>query len=261
MRRIALALLSTTLLAGIAAAADLRAPARGPAFSPPPPSYFSWTGFYIGVHGGGDWFQKDWSSPATPINLGGCIVLGCNNSVGGHTANSWLAGGQVGLNYQVSNWVFGVEGQFSATKLEGSNAQPPFSTGFIITNHTKTDSLGTVAARVGVAWDRVLLYAKGGGAWAHDQFWTSIPGLPVGQSRTETRGGWMTGLGIEYAFLGNWSVKLEYDHLDFGTRRETLLSVAPGVGPFEYDVRQRIDLVKVGLNYRFGGGGPVYANY
>ena len=97
----------------------------------------------------------------------------------------------------------------------------------------------------------MLLYAKGGGAWAHDRFWTSIGG-PAGQSRTDTRLGGMVGVGIEYAFRENWSVKLEYDHLDFGTRRETLLPVVVGVLPFQYDISQRIDLVKVGLNYRFG---------
>ena len=75
----------------------------------------------------------------------------------------------------------------------------------------------------------------------------------------EDRYGWMAGAGIEWAFANNWSVKAEYDYLDFGTRRETLISVATGAPAFQYDVRQRIDLVKAGINYKFGG--PVVARY
>jgi outer membrane immunogenic protein len=242
---------------GSAMAADLRIKTPAPVVS-----VYNWTGLYIGVHGGGDWFTKDWFAPETPTNHGGCyLVVRCDVSVGGHTASSWLAGGQVGFNYQVSRWVFGVEAQISATSLEGSNAQPTFPFGFVITNHTKTDSLETAAVRLGFTWDRLLVYAKGGGAWAQDQFWTSIPGLPVGQTRSETRGGGMVGVGIEYAFLQNWSVKLEYDHLDLGNRRERLLPTIAPIQPFEYDVRQTIDLVKVGINYRFNWAGPVVAKY
>jgi outer membrane immunogenic protein len=127
-------------------------------------------------------------------------------------------------------------------------------------NHSKTDSLGTIAGRLGVAWGQTLLYAKGGGAWARDTFWTSAPGIPIGQSLTETRWGWMAGVGAEYAFLDSWSVKIEYDYMDFGRRRETLATVTPGFLPVDYDIRQTIQLVKVGLNYRFGYT-PVIAKY
>jgi outer membrane immunogenic protein len=250
---------STALVALVAGggtmAADL--PVKAPVYEAPVISVYNWTGLYIGVHGGVDWFRKDWFAPETPTNTGGCIVLGCNVSVGGHTASSWLAGGQVGFNYQINRWVVGVEAQISATNLEGSNAQPPFAIGIVITNHSKTDSLETVAVRLGFTWDRFLVYAKGGGAWAQDQFSTSLG--TAGQSRSETRGGGMVGVGIEYAFLENWSVKLEYDHLDLGNHRERLLPTVSGVLPFEYDIRQRIDLVKVGINYRFGS--PVIAKY
>ena len=121
----------------------------------------------------------------------------CNASVGGHTGSSWLAGGQVGYNYQVNQWVLGVEAQFSATSLKGSDPQPV--TTFII-NNSKTDFIGTVAARLGVAWDRTLLYVKGGGAWAHDKFfvWTVPPAAAPSaeaQTATQTRWGWMVGAG------------------------------------------------------------------
>ncbi len=243
------------LIAAPAMAADLRV--KAPVYKAPPPvPVFSWTGFYIGVHGGGDWFNKDWNTPITPINVAGGGIFGPN---GGHTSSSWLAGVQAGFNYQVGWVVWGIEAQGSWTKLEGSNVNPlaPF-----LTDHSKTDNLGTIAGRLGAAWDRALFYVKGGGAWAHDTFWTTSAfcNTVTCQTLTETRWGWMVGVGVEYAFLDNWSVKLEYDHLDFGTRRETLAPVCTGCGPFEYDVRQRIDLVKVGLNYRFGYS-PVVAKY
>ena len=111
-----------------------------------------------------------------------------------------------------------------------------------------------------------MIFGKAGGAWAHDKFWTSagtvIPGVVPGtvqQSADSDRFGWMLGIGAEYAFTSNWSVKIEYDYMDFGTRRETLQPVQAGGFPFQYDIRQRVELVKAGVNYRFGG--PVIARY
>ena len=83
------------------------------------------------------------------------------------------------------------------------------------------------------------------------------------QSTDATRWGWMVGVGIEYALTNNWSLKAEYNHLDFGRETETLQPL-PGCGctAFQYDINQTVDLVKVGVNYRFGwGGGPVVARY
>jgi outer membrane immunogenic protein len=249
------------VIAGPAMAADM--PVKAPVYKAPPVAVYSWTGFYIGAHVGGDWFNKDWFVPLTPTNIaGGCV--GCPISSGSHTASSWLAGGQIGFNYQVGWWVGGIEAQASWTKLEGSN--PNVLLPATVTNHSKTDDLGTIAARLGVAWDRTLLYVKGGGAWAHDTFWTSLSdnvrSVPVVQTVTDTRWGWMVGVGVEYAFWDNWSVKLEYDHLDFSRNRETVACVAAPVcaAGFDYDIQQRIDLVKIGLNYRFGYS-PVVAKY
>lgn len=259
MRKLTLAIAALFAL-GIrapAAAADL--PVRAPVYKGPPPIIFSWTGLYIGVHGGADWFDKDWFVPLTPTNMAGnCVVDGCPKPAGSHTSQSWLAGGQIGFNYQVSWAVFGVEAQASWTKLEGSNVSTFVA---VLTNHSKTDAIGTIAGRLGVAWDRSLLYVKGGGAWAHDEFWTTsgICNTTVCHSVTDTRWGWMVGVGWEYAFANNWSAKIEYDHLDFNRRRETLLAVCAACLPFEYDIKQTVDLIKVGINYRFGG--PVVARY
>ncbi|MEA2936682.1 MAG: outer rane immunogenic protein [Alphaproteobacteria bacterium] len=261
MRKTLLAIITLGAFAsGSAMAADL--PVRAPAYKAPviAPVVSNWTGFYIGVHVGADRFDKDWFVPLTPINIaGGCP--GCPAANGGHRDNSWLAGGQIGFNYQVGAWVLGVEAQASATDLEGSNlsAIPAFGAAGIRVN-SKTDSVGTVAARLGWALGgQTLLYVKGGGAWAHDKFWTSTAAFPIAQSVTDTRSGWVVGVGAEFAMSGNWSIKVEYNHMDFGNRTETLGPVAIGTAPFQYNVDQTIDLVKVGINYRFGG--PVVAAY
>ena len=257
MKKLFLAVFAVIGMATAANAADMAVKARP---LPPPAPIFSWTGFYIGAHVGGAWFDKDWFVPLTPINIaGGCA--GCPAPAGGHNASSWLAGGQIGFNYQTGMWVLGVEADGSWTDLNGSNVNPqaPF-----LRNNSKTDAIGTFAGRVGIAANQALFYVKGGGAVANDRFFTSFvapPGL-VPQSVDDTRWGWMVGVGIEYAFTPNWSVKAEYNYLDFGTFRETVQPTGVVAAlPFQYDVRQRMDLVKVGLNYRFGWAGPVVAKY
>jgi outer membrane immunogenic protein len=252
MKRLLWGLFLAAQLTAPAAAADMALKAA-PVKALPPVALYDWTGFYVGLQGGGDWFSKDWFTPTTPLNL----TTGCNcgRPDGGHTANSWLFGGQAGFNYQVSKWVFGVEAEASWTDLRGSNTNPDF---IMLIQRSRTDGLGTLTGRIGYAVDRVLIYGKGGGAWAHDRFATATGGRDI-QALTDNRFGWTVGLGVEWAFANNWSVKVEYDHLDFGWGRETLQPLLAGGSAFEYDIRQRVDMVKAGVNYKFGG--PVVARY
>ena len=121
-----------------------------------------------------------------------------------------------------------------------------------------------MAPRLGLTWDRALLYAKGGAAWVNNDYSLSIAssGLTT-YTADATRWGWMVGLGIEYALAQNWSAKVEYNYLDFGTERilYTSSGAIPGALPFEEDIRQRIQVVKVGLNYKFDWGGPLAGRY
>ena len=130
---------------------------------------YSWTGFYVGIHGGGAWFDKDWFYPCSATNL---LIPPCDLAQGGHSGSSWLAGGQIGFNYQVGQWVWGIEAEFSATRIKGDNLDIAFPTQERL--HSRTDFIGTMAPRLGLAWDRVLLYAKGGVAWAHDDYWLTV---------------------------------------------------------------------------------------
>jgi outer membrane immunogenic protein len=233
------------LLGGIALSIALAAPAmaadlRMPVKAPPPmvaPAY-NWTGFYIGAHVGGAWGTKDW------------VAVGVG-PLGSHDIDGLIAGGQVGFNYQVGAWVWGVEVDFSWANLDGGHTD----TVFVGNNTTEVNWLGTATGRVGLAWDRALIYAKGGAAWVRDVYTITSPGF-LAETR-DTNWGWTVGAGLEYGLTPNWSMKLEYNYLDFGTER---ISFNPNAGaPFERDVDQNIHLVKFGINYRFGG--PVVARY
>jgi outer membrane immunogenic protein len=236
-----------------AGAADLP---RAPAYRAPEPVW-TWTGFYIGAHAGAGWGTKHWYAAQPPFQ---------GIDQGSHHVRGLLGGGQIGYNLQTGNWVFGIEVDASAADLNGSGADNffklvgPLNVVSII-DRSHVDAVGTVAGRFGYAVDRVLGYVKGGGAWARDKYSVSTiltPDTPFATA-SETRWGWMGGIGLEYAFAPSWSVKFEYDYLDLGKKQSTL--TGPNFVPFTEDIKQTMSLFKFGINYRFGGYGPVYAKY
>jgi outer membrane immunogenic protein len=97
---------------------------------------------------------------------------------------------------------------------------------------------------VGYAWDRVLLYVKGGGAWVSEDYPVGVGG-PFAFTLSHDRAGWTVGAGLEWGFADKWSVKLEYNYLDFGTDRLNFR------GAIE-DISQEAHVAKAGINYRFG---------
>jgi len=232
--------------AGAASAADLPArpapPPRAPAFVAPG---YNWSGFYIGINGGGAWAHKCWAFlPAAGLP----VSEGCHSPDGG------MFGGQVGFNWQTGPVVFGIELTGDWTSLSGSNVSLAFP---LDTNRTKVDALASVTGRVGYAWDAMLLYAKGGGAWVNDKYDARLTATgALIDSASETRTGWTVGGGLEYGFMPNWSIAVEYDHYDFGTK--ALVFQPTGVNE---RISQRIDTVTARLNWRFGWGGPVVARY
>jgi len=226
---------ATLLLGGPAFAADLGNPVyKAPALMP----VFSWTGLYIGGHVGGAEFNKDWFFPD----------VGTSTS---HTATSFLGGGQIGYNYQLGSWVFGIQGDaswFSSLKGASVCPNPRAQCG------TEEKWIASATGRVGYALDRILVYAKGGGAWTHDDYSVSFPAAPISNevnSGGGNRTGWTVGGGLEYAFWNNWSAFVEYDHFDFGTANFSMVRAATGTFVEHLNVGQRVDEVKVGVNYRF----------
>jgi outer membrane immunogenic protein len=232
------------LFGGTATAADLRAPP--PVYRAPPPVYvYSWTGCYVGGNVGGVWIRKD----ETLVTRFGTIAP-AGTAFGSHDADSFLGGVQAGCNYQVGGWVFGIQGDYDWMNASGSHVNSFFSgVGHPLwTDQSKSKSLASVTGRIGYAWDRLLGYVKGGGAWERDDYTITFPSGIA--STSETRSGWTVGVGLEYAFT-NWLTGfVEYDYYGFGTRTNAFVS--PTGTPFSVDIKETKNVVKVGLNWKFG---------
>lgn len=239
-------------LSAPASAADLAARPYTKAPAPMVATIYDWSGFYIGINGGGGSSRKCWDF-VTPVT-GVLVGEGCHNATGG------TVGGQVGYRWQSANWVFGLEGQGNWADFSGDNVSLLFPAQ---RNRTKIDAFGLITGQVGYAWNNVLFYVKGGGAVVADKYRIYVaPGL-VGAdtllaSTNDTRWGGTVGAGLEFGFAPNWTVGVEYDHIFLGNR--TLTLTAPGGVAFQTDrISQNVDMGLVRLNYRWGG--PVIAKY
>jgi len=250
MRGFAFAIVSGTAIvlaaSGIGFAADM--PVKGPVYKAPPMVAPNWTGFYFGGHVGYGWA----SDTATMLVGNVAFPVGSAWPI---NSNGVLGGVQTGFNYQVNNWVFGVEGDFSWTSANGNATLiSPLVAGVTSTATAKYESYATVTGRVGYAWDSWLVYAKSGGAFARVEYGGSsfIPrtGTVVASPSSDTLSGWTVGGGLEYGFLNNWSARAEYNYLDFGATQRAFIT-AGVVGPAtNFDTH--VHMVKFGLNYRFG---------
>jgi outer membrane immunogenic protein len=253
------------LLGASADAADLML--RSAPVAPAPA--FSWSGCYLGGHAGAAWSRTDATADISPVFIlpGTAYHSSSPGAVGG---------GQVGCNYQVaSNWVLGVEGEFSATAFKQTDFENVTATisGFQVSDigpfNTRTDWIAATTGRLGYAADRWLVYAKGGPAWIHNKYdysgqqFSCAGGLcgepfPLTASASETRLGWTVGAGAEWAFWDRWSAKVEYDFYDFGSHSVTFNSVrginsvipVPLIAPTTFTVAQQVHVAKLGVNYR-----------
>jgi outer membrane immunogenic protein len=248
-------LLSIAGFVGAASAADL--PARTYTKAPVvvDPAY-NWSGFYIGIEGGGDWgrSQHYWNDPATPAFAG-------LPQTGGIKANGGLIGGTLGYNYQFSNnIVIGVENDISWTNSKGTAGYiAPFSP---LTNTAETSQswLYTVRGRLGFAWNRWMVFGTGGAAFTDEGIQLCNVAFGCG-SQSKTVAGWTAGGGVEYAFAGNWSAKVEYLHNDFGSQYFARTLDTGGGNFHARDVTLTNDIVRAGVNYKFGWDGAVVARY
>jgi outer membrane immunogenic protein len=248
MKKLTLAVSILTASFVNASAADLLTKAPPPIVAP----LYNWSGFYIGLNGGGGWSHKCWdlNTPAGAFQAD----IGCHDATGG------LAGGQVGYRWRAGSWVFGLEGQGDWADLTGSN--PSLLTPRV-TDQSKITALGLFTGQVGYAWNNVLWYVKGGGAVVNDKY-TGIGAIvgPFDQA-SETRWGGAVGTGLEFGFASNWSVAVEYDHAFLGSRSLNFLStgalIPAGTFSRNVTVRQDLDMITARVSYHFSG--PVVANY
>jgi outer membrane immunogenic protein len=232
-----------------AMAADLGRPAPAPVYTkaPPPPTTYSWTGFYVGGDAGYGWANSN----GTLTTAAGAPLAPYSYDVNGP-----IAGGFIGGNYQINQFVLGLEGDWQWSNLTGNGgsiasvgAGGPFAISTTVNNY------GSIRGRLGVAFDRFLVFGTGG--WALGNFSTSyVSGVaPLGSVGGSSANGWTVGGGVEYAFTDNLLGRVEYRYTDLGT-----VSGTPSVGFAEAGNNLTINDIRVGLAYKFGGG-PVVARY
>ncbi len=242
MKRILIAAALALAAGGQALAADLPQPApppppRAPAtYVPTTAPVYNWGGVYFGINGGYGFGTSTWT-----------------DGLGGSTSNSpngFLVGGTLGANFQTGAFVFGLEGDLDWTDLKGSSTGGcgTLAGGTVpitVTCKTSNDWLGTARGRVGYAFDRILFYGTGGGAFGNVM--AATPGSGLGSNST-TEYGWTAGAGIEAAFAQNWTAKIEYLYVDLanGSCTTACGSPTPAVA-----VTFKESLVRAGLNYKF----------
>jgi outer membrane immunogenic protein len=237
-------------MAAPASAADIAARPYTKAPAPMIAPVYDWSGFYIGLNGGGAWSHKCWNNN----NFLGFVT---NFAEGCHNASGGVVGGQLGYRWQAANWVFGLEAQGDWADLKGSNTSL-----FLLntTNQSKINAFGLFTGQVGYAWSNVLWYVKGGGAVVNDRYSGIVTSTGLEFDRiNDARWGATVGTGVEFAFAPSWSVGLEYDHMFLGNRDITLTTPALGAFSRTDRIKQDVDMATVRVNYRWGG--PAISKY
>jgi outer membrane immunogenic protein len=266
------------------------------AYAPPPRPLYSWTGCRLGANIGGGAAPTRWNDTA------GAFTGVATGNLGDHTASGVVGGGQLGCDYQVGRVVFGVGGLYDLTGMKANNIQgqgtifnlpgaafalPTATIAFSPVNSTFIQSTANITARIGyTVQPNMLLYAKAGIARNLNLYHVSNTGLQVASTTTlpfttqpvftlppssivalgsSSPYGLLVGTGFEWALFGtDLSLFLEYDYMNFGTKRVTFLSVLPptqGAQTFQtfpIDIAQNVNMVLFGINYRFYGGPPEF---
>lgn len=260
MKVFAATILALALGSVTASAADL--PARSYVKAPPlaVPAAYDWSGFYIGINGGGGGGQSCWTLLLVQTNDG------CFNASGG------LAGGQIGYNWQFDRTVLGLEVSGDWANLTGSTVP---SVMLQRTDHSHVSGIVMATARAGYAWDRSLLYVRGGAAWVFEDYHVTCNGTtltgfctPIGalsRSASETRVSGVVGAGYEYAVTNNLILGIEGNYLPMGTKdimfeSQPRYTCGAGFGqPCSVAVKQDLWTVTGRLSWKFGE--PVVAKF
>jgi outer membrane immunogenic protein len=249
-RQILLASVGAIAIAGSAFAADL--PYRGPppVYLPPAP-IFTWSGLYIGGQIGYAWGRDDTDfstlDPAAPFFTIGTRPEGV------------IGGAHLGYNLQIGQWVAGVEGSVDGTSL--SKTVSLFGVPFL-TVRSREDVQGSIRGRLGIAFDRVLLYGTGGAAFSNvkDDYSIGDP-FNLQESITKTRTGWTVGGGLAFAVTNNWSIGAEYRYSDFGRFNDFPFGALASVPVARHHLTE--NQVQARFSYKFTtfAPAPVVAKY
>jgi outer membrane immunogenic protein len=233
-------------------AADM--PVKAPVYKAPMMApLYNWTGFYIGLNAGYSWGRQDNDLVATAT---GTTIFSNSDHL-----NGFIGGGQIGYNWQVNQWVLGLEADFQGSGQKGDGtffiaAIPGIETvgtPAITFNYTdKLDWFGTVRGRIGYAMGATgnwLPYVTGGWAYGHGEIsgTTTSLGVATSFSGSQDYSGWTVGGGVEWAFLNNWSAKVEYLYIDFGDGPTVPVSATRDI----VSGKMTDNILRAGLNYKF----------
>ena len=284
MKKLALTVSIIAFSSAGAFAADL--PAKVYTKAPPiAEPVYDWTGFYIGGNVGYSWGRSSDTSSLT--NGAGTFLFTSANKT---NLDGVVGGGQIGYNWQIQNWVWGFEADIQGTGEKGSRAFTcpagictpstilggPLALVVLVPGaavplslEQKIDWFGTVRGRVGVlATPKVLLYATGGLAYGEVKSSETVAALLTGFSSSTTNVGYTVGAGVEGVIGGNWTAKLEYLYVDLGRVSGAFATTIPAFGSgtvasgtltSNYSSRVTDNVLRVGVNYKFGG--PLVAKY
>lgn len=228
------------LAAGSARGADMSAPSVPPLPNPALrlPTLYDWTGFYLGINGGGAWGNSQQSQSLPPMPLASSFDV-----------SGGVIGGTAGFKLQVDRAVFGLEADMDWAHISGSaTCHSP-----LFTCATQSDYLATARGLLGYALpDHWLPYVTGGAALGNIEQSFSPP-VGVNSGTISNRVGWTAGAGIEFAFWdpwsSHWSVKLEYLYVDLGTFNCTI--ACSGVAGQVTSMTLKENIVRTGIDYRF----------
>ena len=231
--------IAAIVASGSAFAADLDLPThKAP---PPPPSAFTWTGFYVGGYAGYGWARSTATDIGDPFGTP-WYILGHEFST---APTSFTGGGEVGYNYQWGQFVVGAEADVGYFNHHGSalyDNTPGHSDTSIIASG---DMNSTLRGRLGFAVDRALVFATGGVA-ATNATARVVSFSSFISPNADLQWGWTIGGGLEYAVTNNWSIKGEYLHDDFGQSDVTLANTTS-----RFRIHSTDDAIRFGVNFRF----------
>lgn len=243
MRRLALAASVLMVLTGPAVSAGLGDPVNGETVNGET-ARSGWTGCYAGGHAGGLWGTSDKWIVRTQ---GGAFE---GQSLGGHDLDHVIGGVQAGCDYQFAGgFVIGIGGDYGWTDARGTH---PSAREFGVFYHSEVEGLGTVTGRAGYGWDRFLAYVEAGFAWERVSYSASTIITGTAFTARDTRSGWTLGGGGEYALTRRLSAFVEFSYQDFGTKRIRLTPQLPGLNPAFVDIEDTANVVRAGINIRFG---------
>jgi outer membrane immunogenic protein len=241
------AFVATSLVAAHAAELPVKAP--------PPPVYYNWSGPYLGLNLGGSWGHQT----GEIFDEAGTNIFGFSDNLDGV-----IGGGQVGYNWQFPGWGWGngfvlgfeadIQGSSERTSDNFSVLVPPEVTGSF---SDKLQWFGTVRARAGIAFDRVLPYVTGGWAYGGRKLSgdVTVDGTESPFSASSSNmDGWTAGAGIEWAFWDHWTAKFEYLYIDFSNRDNTTVfgPTDDPASPLTLTTGHFMENIgRVGVNYKF----------